>query len=416
MVPFPFFPNCPHFPHCPACPTRPTCPTRPAGPKSPRIARSFTLSATVALAIGALGCGASPAVSEKGSPAVKAELLTPREERQEARFSGSLEAAAQVDLAFRQGGYVEAIERAVSPRGKRGDRLDVGDAVKKGMVLARIRSGDQAQRVASAKARVAEAKASGLLAQQELQRSRKLFEARVLSGAELDARVAEHDSATASAQAAAAQLAEASIALGDTTLVAPMDGVIVARHVEEGSLINPGTIAFTIADTRTVKAVFGVPQSVVRDLEVGGPVVVALGDGPEGEGAERLIDSAIRRIAPAADARGRLFSVEAGIDNQDGSLRPGSVVGVRLPARDASEASLVVPLGAVVRSPHSDRGFAVFVVDGDGPRGAARRREVELGDFVGNGVTVLAGLAPGDRVVTAGSSLLSDGGPAVVIP
>jgi hypothetical protein len=111
-----------------------------------------------------------------------------------------------------------------------------------------------------------------------------------------------------------------------------------------------------------------------------------------------------------------VFSVEAALDNPDLSLRPGSVVSVRVPDADgAPDSPVVVPLAAVVRAPGDARGFAVFVLDGSADRARARLRQVRLGEVVGNVVTVTDGLVADQRVVTAGSTLLRDGSDAVVI-
>ena len=77
--------------------------------------------------------------------------------------------------------------------------------------------------------------------------------------------------------------------------------------------------------------------------------------------------------------------------------------------------ALVVPLSAVIRSPHDPRAFSVFVLDGDSNRSAARLRDVRLGEVTGNSVTVTEGLAANQRVVTVGATLLRDGSDAVVI-
>jgi len=75
-----------------------------------------------------------------------------------------------------------------------------------------------------------------------------------------------------------------------------------------------------------------------------------------------------------------------------------------------------VPLSAVARSSHNPRGYAVFVLDGAAGDSTARLRDVQLGEVLGNAVTVMAGLAPNERVVTVGATLLHDGSRVAVIP
>jgi RND family efflux transporter MFP subunit len=329
------------------------------------------------------------------------------------RYSGSLEAAAQVNMAFRVGGYVDALGEVATPSGKKA--IDKGDFVKKGTMLARVRVADYAQKAAVANAQVVEARAQSKLADEDLVRAKKLFDGRVITRAELDAKIAQADAAKAQVEGAVARSGEAGLSVADTVLRAPMDGVVLSRQIELGTLVAPGQPAITVADTRTVKAVFGAPQTLVEKLHVGSAVQVFVGAESEAKAPEKLLDAKVTRIAPAADTNGRVFSVEAALPNPSGELRPGSVVSVRVPDEALIGEALIVPLAAVVRSPRDPRGFAVFVLDGEGDRAPARLRDVRLGEVMGNSVTVTKGLSLNQRVVTAGSTLLRDGGEAVVI-
>jgi multidrug efflux system membrane fusion protein len=70
---------------------------------------------------------------------------------------------------------------------------------------------------------------------------------------------------------------------------------------------------------------------------------------------------------------------------------------------------LAVPLSAVIRDPQNPQGFSVLVTDGSGDPVTVRSRAVELGDAYGNMIQVLGGLRTGERVVTAGSTLVRSG-------
>lgn len=361
----------------------------------------------------AISCAESEAAAPKKTrAAVKVLNVEPGAAQAEARYSGTIEPQTKVDVAFRANGYVDVLGKVKGGAGERA--LDVGDFVTKGTVLARIKAADYSQKVATARAKQAEAKASAKLAEQELERAERLHDSKVVSLAELEAKTAQRDAALASVAAASAQAAEASVALGDTVLRAPSDGVILARRVEEGSLVSPGSVAFVIADTRNVKITFGAPQALVERLHIGDELTVSL-DAPGSE-RERNLAAKVTRIAPAAEKTGRLFAVESLLPNPDGALRSGSVVSIRVPENALAADAFVVPLGAVVRSPRDPRGFALFVVDGTGSAGPARLRDVTVGGLAGNGVAVTSGLAAGDRVVTTGAGLLTDGAEAVVIP
>jgi multidrug efflux system membrane fusion protein len=329
------------------------------------------------------------------------------------RYSGTLEPASQVTTSFRVAGYVEALGQVASSGAARA--LDKGDFVRKGAILARLRPADYQHKVATGNAAVMDASAKAQLADIELERARRLFAAQVISQAELDADEARAKSSKAALADAQARTNDASLALDDTVLRAPMDGVILSRQLEVGTLTSPGQPAFVIADTRDVKAVFGAPQALVEKLSLGAAVQVFVGAEGENKAPEKLLDARVTRIAPSADSNGRVFSVEAQLPNSHGQLRPGALVSVRVPSPSAAADTLVVPLSSVVRSPRDERGFAVFVLDGTGDREPVRQLDVQLGEVIGNSVTVTQGLALNQRVVTVGATLLRDGNDAVVI-
>jgi multidrug efflux system membrane fusion protein len=373
--------------------------------------RVWILPTCIAIALG--GCGQAPKTAEKPPVPVKVRVVEKRPNAGPMRYSGSLEPASKVDMAFRVAGYVDALGE-VSQNGKR-RTLEKGDFVKKGTMLARIRSGDYAQKVATANAQVGEARAQAKLATLELERAKRLFEAKTISKAELDAKTANFEAANAQVAGAVARSREAGVSLSDTVLRAPMDGVILSRQLEVGSLISPGQPVITIADTRSVKAVFGAPQSLVEKLQIGTSLSVFVGAESESKAPQKLLASKVTRIAPSADENGRVFSVEVALANEKGDLRPGSVVSVHVPDSAFAASTMIVPLGAVVRSPRDARGFSVFVLEGSGERAPARLRDVRLGEVIGNSVTVTDGLALDQRVVTVGATLLRDGDDAIVI-
>lgn len=363
------------------------------------------------------GCSSrqEPSSASKSPTPVKVKQVSAPGEVALARYSGSLEPASRVDMAFRVGGYVEMLGQVAGEGGKP-RALEEGDFVKRGTVLARIRSADYAQKAATAQAGIAQARSEATLAATELSRAQALFDKNAISRAELDAKIARAESARANVAAASARAGEAGVALEDTVLKAPMDGVILSREVEVGTLVSPGRTAIVVADVSTVQARFAVPEALVEKLSVGSPLSVHLGAERDSKAPQRILDAKVTRIAPAADAKGRVFSIEAELPNPDGSLRPGSVISVRVPEAALKSASLSVPLSAVVRSPGDARGFSVFVVDGAGQRGKARIQPVQLGEVLGNSVTVESGLTLGQRVVTVGATLIQDGSEAVVIP
>jgi RND family efflux transporter MFP subunit len=378
-------------------------------PLGSQIQASFALI----LSLGLYGCNHEAKAASRTSVPVKVTTADSRPDSAVTRYSGSLEPVARVDVAFRVGGYVEELGQIETPGGRRA--LDKGDFVKKGTLLARVRTSDYAQRVASADAQVSESRAQAALATAELERARRLYEGKAIPKSTLDQAIAQAASAEAGVSGSLARAGEAGISLGDTMLRAPMDGVILSRSIEVGTLVAPSQPVVTVAETRRVKAVFGAPESLIERLAVGNPVKVLVGSEGTSTESDDFIAASVTRIAPSADSNGRVFSVEAELPNARGTLRPGAVVSVHVPNAGEAPHAVVVPLSAVIRSPKDARGFSLFVLDGNTDRARARLANVELGDVVGNSVTVTRGVARGERVVTVGATLLHDGSDAVVI-
>ncbi len=371
----------------------------------------------VCMALTACACASKP-VGEKSLTAVRTHAVSQAAAGNATRYSANIDPASRVDVAFKVGGYVQSIAQVRGVDGKT-HTLQEGDAVVAGQELAAVRVVDYEQRFGEAKAALAEALASREQAQLDYDRSAQLASSQTVAKAELDAARVRRDAAGARVDGAKVRVAEAQTALDDTHLRAPMNGVVVKRAIEDGTLAGPGTVAFAIADVHTVKVVFGVADTELEALHLGTSQKVTT-EAFRG----RDFEGQITRIAPIADPKNRLFEIEITIDNAGGELKPGMVAALEL-NRGAVAPVAVLPLNAVVRAPKDRDKFAVFVVEPqkgktgepNGPAVAvAHLRVVELGDFLGNLIPVRSGLNDGDQVIVQGASLVSDGETVQVIP
>src|SRR5262249_53959067 len=199
-------------------------------------------------------------------------------------------------LAFRVPGYVVDIRRTKAADG-RTRALEPGANIARGLILARIRATDYQAIVdkahglrnesnagiTAAEAGLVEAQAALTQAESDFARISILWQQESITKpaydgakARFDAARAKVDAATAAiaaakqrADAAAAQAHEAEIALSDTALRAPFDGILVERRVDVGTLVSPATPAFTMADLRQVKARFSVPDTALQQFRTG---------------------------------------------------------------------------------------------------------------------------------------------------
>ncbi len=383
-----------------------------------------------------------------------------------ARYSATIIPRTQVELAFKVDGYVEALQKVRGVDGQMRD-LQEGDPIVAGAVLARVRQSDYQVKVkeaesqasearsaidsskaqyqealsaiGSSKAQLADAEAAYEKTKLDFDRAQNLFASQSLTKANYDAAKAQFEQATAKVAAARLQVAmvqaradsaksqievikarstgaqavvrEKTIPLQDTALKAPLNGFVLQKSVERGTLVSPGKTGFLVADTSSVKAAFGVADIAVPEMKLGSKLSVKTETLP---GIE--FEGEITSVFPAADPKSRVFNVEVTIPNPKGLLRPGMIVSLRVGRSEPAQAQPVVPLNAIVKSTTDQNGYAVCLLVEQSGRQIARVRDVKLGETYGNTIAVTEGVKQGDRVITTGVTLVRDGDPVKLIP
>ncbi len=379
-------------------------------------------------------CSPEPRTAEKTVTPVKVATVELFEPVSTERYSASILPDRQVTLAFRVPGYVRELYQTRGGDG-RVRALEAGDFVPAGAVLARLREDDYAIQVRQAQAALDGAKENGRAAQARLQqaqaglikaeadfqRAKALIESRSITKPDFDAAQAQRDSSTAEVAAvqaqidaanaqsrtAAASLEAAQLAQSDTALNAPFSAAVVQRNIELGALVGSGTQAYSLADISSVKAVFGVPDSVAARLKPGTPValvVEAL--------SQRRFEGRVSAIAVVADRDTRLYQIEVSLPNPERQLRPGMIATLSMDSAAAPAPVPAVPVGAVIRDRQGGARFAVMVVENN----VARERAVTLGPTFGERLAVTSGVNPGERVIMVGAALVTDGETVQVIP
>lgn len=353
------------------------------------------------------GCRQQP--SPRPIPAVRAEVVTSGTAAAgRVAYSAVAQPKTTTPLAFRVPGYLERIMTVPAGDG-RSRALGRGDRVHRGDVLARLRDAEYRDRVNQVIGQVGAARAAKEKVRLEFDRTTRLFATQSVTKPEMESATAQRDATESQLAAAEAALEEARVALGDTALVAPVDGDVLEKTTELGTFMPPGTPAFVLGDVSAVKVVLGMPDVALRTVTLGQPVGVTTDALPG-----RTFTARVSRIAAAADPVTRNFDVEVEIPNGERLWKPGMIAAVEIGAMTPGDASPLLPLTAFVGAP-GDR-FAVMVIEGDGAETRARLRQVELGDVAGNRVAVLRGLTRGERVITTGASMVADGEPVEVLP
>lgn len=312
----------------------------------------------------------------------------------------------QVELTYAADGVVEAARQStvsaqISGR-IREISFDVGDAVKKGQVLVRIDDSEVSQALSESQAVLAQAEANYENAKASYERSKRLFEQKFVSQAALDRAQAEYRSALSQMEARRAGAGIAATTRSYATVIAPYDGVVLARHVEIGETVAPGKPLMTGFDPRELRVVANVPQGKIGAVRANRLAAVELPT------LGRRVKPGEITVKPGADVRTHTTQVRLDLPPTLTDVYPGMYARAHFVVGRAEK--LLVPASAVLRRSELT---AVYVVDA---KGAARLRQVRAGEPVGEReVEILAGLSAGDKValdpLKAGMQLPAGGQP-----
>jgi RND family efflux transporter MFP subunit len=198
---------------------------------------------------------------------------------------------------------------------------------------------------------------------------------------------------------AEAELDAAQVTSGYSKLVSPIDGVVVARHADPGMLAAPGTPLLAIEDDRTYELEVAVEESRIGKIVIGEKAGIEI-DALQGA----AISGRVREIVPSSDPSTRTYTVKiqimtAGLPH-DRLLRSGLFGKAFFAAGDRQ--GLVVPESALI---HRGQLEGVYIVENS----VALLRLVRTGKQYEHAIEILAGLAPGARIVVAPTPEISDG-------
>ncbi len=289
----------------------------------------------------------------------------------------------------------------------------------------------------SLEAEVSRARSQVEWAKSELERAQELFRRELVAARDVDNARNLHNTAAAqlsvaesaknqhpdqvriaeaqlAAERAALRVAEAEVArreatlgitrkrLGDTTIRAPMSGVVAKRFVNAGEYVKENTAVFSIVALDPLKYTGSVPERFAPDLKIGQRIELTVEAYPG-----RSFAGQVTRVAPAVEVQSRTLALEGRVANSDGRLRPGFFSkGVVLTRKDATVA--FVPAEAVVYFVGISK---VFVVG----NGKVEERLVKPGSRQGAWIEIVEGVKPGETVAVSNLSQLFNGAPVTVL-
>ena len=309
---------------------------------------------------------------------------------QEILLPGTTQAFTDAPIFARTNGYV------------RGWYVDIGAHVKQGQLLAEIETPEVDQQLQQARADLETAQANLRQAQITADRWQALLESDSVSRQETDVAASALSAMKATVNSNAANVRRLEQLQGFQKIFAPFDGVITARNVDIGVLINAGSNTtsgrelFHMVAIHTLRVFVAVPEVYSRTAGPGSSAMLTLDEFPG-----RTFHGTLVRNANAIDLASRTLLVEVDVDNPGGELLPGAYVFVHLKL-PKQVASVTVPATTLL---FRGEGLRVAVVRD----GKAQLVPVTIGRDYGTNVEVLSGLQPTDQVIAAPLDSLTSG-------
>ena len=372
--------------------------------RTPLIGR-YTGAALIGAVLLLAGCGKPQTPAPPPAAQVSVLSVAAKDAPVTFEFVGVTASSQQVEVRARVDGFLD--ERLYTE----------GSIVRQDAVMFRMDAKPFEAELDAAKAALAEQEARLWTAQANLKRVKPLARANAVSQKELDDAQGTVNAAAAAVEMARADVQTAQLNLGYTTIEAPVTGVSSFARIQDGAYVNaqsgpltyvaqidPMWVDFSISEDEMLSLRRQMAEGSLRSpgeekLDV--EIVMADGSGYPETG------KIFFRDANYSTETGT-FLVRATFPNQDGTLRPGQFVRVRVKGAIRPDA-ILVPQQAVLQGA---QGFFVWIVDA---AGKAQVRNVEDGDWQGDNWFINKGLSAGDRVITEGLMRLAKGAPVKIV-
>ena len=304
-------------------------------------------------------------------------------------FSGVAEAADSSSISFEVSGNVQEV------------RVDVGDRITKGQVLATLDPEPYELTVDEIKAELIKARDNVTKTEAEYNRQKRIFEQG--AGAQRRVEVAEFNfkAAKSGVNLQIARLNNARRDLDRTVLRAPADGAIANRYIDAFNEVARGQKCFDIFEFTGMEIAISIPEDAIDEIqmdqkgEIRFPVI-----------ADRTYNGRITEISKVAGTA-NAFPIKLTIDDPDQRIRPGMTARVTLLLTGGDQkAAYLVPLSAIAQRGENKKGF-VYIYDPG--TSTVKKSPIEGNSVRGNDAVIIEGVKAGDIIAVAGVSFLEEG-------
>lgn len=311
-------------------------------------------------------------------------------------LTGWIKASKIVDIKSKVPGKIESLQ-ATTGHGRSTVPVEEGLAVKKGQQIAVIDHNVYLAQMAAAKADLQAREIELADAEREKKRIVALHQGGSATQQNKDKAVTAAKLAAARVASAKANLELAQINLNESMIVSGIDGIVTAKHIDEGNLISAGGRIVTVADIKTVKVIVAAAERYAQKIAPGTPAKIKVD-----AFAKRVFDAAVYSVHPALDAQTGTIQVEIRLKNDRLMLKPGMFARVTLITKEKNDV-VIVPRDIVLGG-RIDEPYAYIVEDN-----IAHKRFVKIGITQADRFEITEGLKPGETIVVNGMNYLSDG-------
>ncbi|TCR81522.1 efflux RND transporter periplasmic adaptor subunit [Rhizobium sp. BK376] len=340
--------------------------------------------ALVAMAGFLAGCNDKQAENTEVVRPVKVLAIAKADTTRALDYSGSVRARTEMNLGFRINGKI--IDR----------RVDIGQKVKPGDVLARIDSTDYELAVRRAQADLASADKQVQTADLAHKRAQQLFDKNVSPKSQLEQADLTYDQAVSTRDSARSALDEANNQVAYADLTSDMSGIVTAINADVGQVVGSGTPVITVAVDGEKEVQIAVPEMDIAQFKPGKEVKARFWSDDT-----LVLDGKVREVSGSADQQSRTFAVRVSMPN-DPRVLLGMTATIEATAEN-TRPLVSIPLSALAQK---DGQQVVWLVDSGAS--TVHSRAIKVADFSADGVRVADGLKAGDVVITAGTQFMAE--------
>jgi RND family efflux transporter MFP subunit len=332
----------------------------------------------------ASGCQQKQAENKEVIRPIKVVEIAKADTTRALDYSGSVRARTDMNLGFRINGKI--VDR----------RVDIGQRVKPGDVLARIDSTDYELAVKRAEATLESAQKQVQTADLTRNRAQQLFDKNVAPKSQLEQAQLGYDQAVTTRDSAKSALDEAKNQVAYSDLKSDLSGIVTAVSADVGQVVGSGTPVLTVAVDGEKEVQIAVPEMDIAHFSTGKAVKARFWSDDA-----LVLDGTVREVSGSADTQSRTFSVRVRLPN-DPRVLLGMTANVAASAEN-TQPFVSIPLSALAEK---DGQKVVWLVDRQA--GTVHSQTVKIADFSDDGVRIADGLKAGQTVVAAGTQFMTE--------